>query len=239
MLKKTSVLKFYFWRLTTILIAIIITIYFFFHSKSESDQSVPIEIQTNAQLKNNKFLSVNVENNSTKISQKSELSTKKINIFGPSKENLISTNDTLYHDNESNPSITQNINFNETYNDYSEDLSGINTQFVENGKMFISNIHSLKNLSTGDEITISIAGNQLSGIVQKNMPSPSIPTNSYVKVKFGGAGKYMTAYYNEKSIVKGKIYLDTGSFIYESNVNVGFLLPLNEYKKLNNANYSD
>lgn len=238
MLKSTSVLKIYFWGISILLIITSITMFFFSESKTYSDQSAQIEIQANPKPKNDKFSAIGLDDNSTRITRNVELR-KKIHTIEPSIENLTSTENSLYPYSQSNASNTQNINFDEVYNDYSKDLSGINTQFVENGKMFISDIYSLKDLSTGEEITISISGNQLSGIIQKNMPSPSIPTNSYVKVKFEGAGKYLTAYYNEKSIVKGKIYSDTGSFIYESNVNVGFLLPLNEYKKLNNANYSD
>ena len=42
-----------------------------------------------------------------------------------------------------------------------------------------------------------------------------------------------------KRVTKGKIYLESDAFMYEKNDDVGFIMPIFEYKKLNNALFID
>ncbi len=131
--------------------------------------------------------------------------------------------------------IDNNFKLDEIYNDYTRDLSNIEANFIINGKMFSSNLSELKQKAIGTEVLIQMNGYEWSGHIQKNKPSPSVPGNNYVKVKFDGQGQYMTAYYYKNGSINGKIYTSDGSYIYESNSDVGFILSLYEYKKLNNA----
>lgn len=130
------------------------------------------------------------------------------------------------------------VMFDEIYNDHSKDLSGINSDLVEAGKMFLGDLYTLKDLSLDAPVTIDVDGAKWRGKVTKNKSSPSLPSNSYVKIKFNKQGEYMTAYFDGKS-TKGKIYTSEGSYIYEHNGQVGFILSIYEYKKMNNALHID
>ncbi len=130
------------------------------------------------------------------------------------------------------------ISFEEVYNDFSKDLSGLNELLIDNGKMFAGNIGSLKQLEIGSSIDIDFNGMQWQGKVVKKKPSDRLKGNSYLKIAFGNKGEYMTAYFNGTS-TKGKIYKGSESYMYEHNGQSGFIISIYEYKKLNNALHID
>jgi len=130
------------------------------------------------------------------------------------------------------------IIFKEIYNDFSKNISDIDSDLIDAGKMFVGNLSVLRQHTIGTTITVDIDGLPRMGQVTKNRASKKLPNNSYVKISFENQGEYMTAYI-EGDTTKGKIYTRNGSYMYENNGDTGFILSIYEYKKMHNALHID
>ena len=119
------------------------------------------------------------------------------------------------------------------YNDGSYNVNKIDSDLVEHGQMFLADLAQLKRLSIGAPVRLTLLNHELNGALQKKQDSQLL-SNTQLRVGLGDQLHYLTAYYGE-TITRGKIYGPQGAYIYEHNGDVGFLLSLYEYKKLNNA----
>lgn len=102
------------------------------------------------------------------------------------------------------------------------------------GDSIDSNLILLSNVEKGGVVKFQYLGKSLSGKVTR---SDSTRINSkYVRVDFSGEQEgYYMSFHLTNGFVKGKIYTNSGSYIYEGDGNNGFVMDLYEYKKLHDA----
>ncbi len=129
------------------------------------------------------------------------------------------------------------IKFDEVYDGYAKDTSGIDSDLINHGKIFSSQMSIFHTLSLGDAVVVDINGAQIKGRIDKRKKS-TITGSTFSMVNFDGVGEYMTAS-SRAGKTKGLIYTRDGSYMYEHNGEVGFIISIYEYRKLNDALYGD
>ena len=130
-----------------------------------------------------------------------------------------------------------NITFEMLANNGDFDTNRIDQTLVDEGTMFFADTNIIEKMEVDNKVSIN-----LYGIIHEGVLSHKKINNKtghvFAEVDFSGSGEYMT-FSIGKRVTKGKIYLESDAFMYEKNDDVGFIMPIFEYKKLNNALFID
>lgn len=128
----------------------------------------------------------------------------------------------------------------ESYNDGTFNVSGIDSSLVEHGTLFLADLRDLSSLPVGSEVLFNFFGEQLEGRVNIQNKTEALG-NPYTKILFNGSPNedmYLNAYKGKK-VTRGRIYTYNKSYVFEHNGDAGFILSLYEYKRLNDALFID
>lgn len=132
---------------------------------------------------------------------------------------------------------TEEVAFTKTFDDGNNDFGNIDQEMIGSGEMFKADLNRLKNLSQGQQVTIDLLNKNMVGKVEIKQSTKIGSTMLSVKLDDSSVSN-MSIYYGE-TLTRGKIYTPDGSYIFEANINVGFLMNMHEYKKMKNALYID
>ncbi|WP_196158989.1 hypothetical protein [Reinekea sp. G2M2-21] len=118
-----------------------------------------------------------------------------------------------------------------------EDTRLFESTLVNHGMLVSGNLGELMSLPMDSVVWVNVQGERIKGTLQVSKPS-GLKQALYQKVAFSEAGEYMTVYHGE-NLIKGKIYTKQGAYMYELHDSVGYMISIYEYKKQNNALFSD
>lgn len=150
--------------------------------------------------------------------------------------------DTTPHDTKENQIDSENtapantVEIVEITNDGSHDLSGIDNDLINNGSIFSAKFDSVLDSSDGDSVKLKFKNHEFSGILRKkDISQQGIP---YAQIALDDKGALAYIHFG-RNIKIGKIYTEEGQYIFEQKGDVGFIMEMNEYKKIKNAIYHD
>lgn len=111
------------------------------------------------------------------------------------------------------------------------------TTFTDNdirrlGEKVDFNPVSIFSLEAGEAFSIFLKNRNYTAVVDRNIETDF--GNRYISATLSGSANVLTVYYGAKSI-RGKIYSDSGAFIYESDGRETYMMSLYEYKEINDA----
>ena len=220
---------------------ILLVSFFYFFESNNSSESGPTE---NSYAKNNtkdkhEVLKANVTHKKVTKTNSDEKTTivSSISRLDESAPAIVRDDNTYEEYVAERATKKTEVKMEETYNDGSYNTSKIDSDIVANGKMVLTDINSMKSLPKGSEVVLNLFGQELNGVVEKNKIAGE-SGNKYIKVRLGGPGEYMNVYYGT-NISRGKIYSPEGSYMFEHNGEVGFVISIYEYKKLKDALFID
>lgn len=106
------------------------------------------------------------------------------------------------------------------------------------GTAFKANMQELASTNEGQKLNISFFGEQYQGEIEHKSISVSGLTQIKIDLAESRQGTYMSIYFGRK-VTKGKVYTTSGSYIFEYEGDIGYVMSIFEYKKLKNAIYID
>ncbi len=132
-----------------------------------------------------------------------------------------------------NVSESTTLKIEELYNDSSYETIELASTLVKHGKMFKVDFRQLENLPDRSEVVLNIFGVESKGHISSHQKS-GVLHNSFIKIDLQNVGEYMTVYIGSR-VITGEIYTVKERYMFESTDDVGFIMPIFEFKKLNDA----